>query len=345
MTMNRAVCGALSCLVLQAGVAAWRTAPTLPPRLDSYLSKVVRLSTADRKRLTDGAAVTRLLDADASKEVAVFGAIWIAAPIARYIEAVNDIERLESGSGYRITKRLSSRPVVEDFAAMSLTDDDLKDLRKCRIGDCDIKLDEHAIRRFQSEINWRAADARAAADALMRQVALGYVTRYLEAGNERLPVYRDKSRATMVADEFRSMIGGMQEFNAFIPDLRAYLLEYPKVTLAGASSFFYWQQTVFGLKPTLRISHLTVREGKDETLVTSKMLYASHYFWTAIELRTLLPDPARGTGFWLITVNRSRSDGLSGFTGAFVRRRVRSQVQSATVAGLQLTKQKVEQRR
>jgi hypothetical protein len=141
------------------------------------------------------------------------------------------------------------------------------------------------------------------------------------------------------------MIEGVREFDALMPDMRAYLLDSPRVTLPGASSFLYWQETVFGLKPTLRISHLTIREGKDQTVVTSKMLYASHYFWTAIELRTLLPDPSRGTGFWLITANRSRSDGLSGFTGPFVRRRVRSQVQAATLAGLQLTKQKVEGRR
>jgi hypothetical protein len=75
-----------------------------------------------------------------------------------------------------------------------------------------------------------------------------------------------------------------------------------------------------GLKPTIRISHLTIREGPDDTMVASKMLYGSHYFWTALELRTLVPDPARGPGFWFVTVSRSRSDGLGGFTGMIVRK-------------------------
>ena len=56
------------------------------------------------------------------------------------------------------------------------------------------------------------------------------------------------------------------------------------------------------------------------------MIYASHYFLTGLELRVLMPDPTRGAGFWFVTVNRSRADGLSGFTGMFVRRRVRSEV-------------------
>ena len=102
------------------------------------------------------------------------------------------------------------------------------------------------------------------------------------------------------------------------------------------------KKTEFGLKPTIRISHLTIREGPDDTVVTSKMLYATHYFWTGLEVRVLVPDRSRGPGFWFMTVNRSRSDGLSGFTGLFVRRRVRSEVQDGTVASLKMTKQMLE---
>lgn len=132
------------------------------------------------------------------------------------------------------------------------------------------------------------------------------------------------------------------ELTTYMPNLRRYLLEYPKVTLPGSTSFLYRQETEFGLKPTIRISHLTIREGPDDTVVVSKMSYASHYFWTGLELRTLLPDPSRGPGFWFVTVNRSRSDGLSGFTGLFVRSRVRREVQSGALAGLQMTKQMLE---
>jgi hypothetical protein len=75
------------------------------------------------------------------------------------------------------------------------------------------------------------------------------------------------------------------------------------------------------------------------------MLYASHYFWTGLEVRALVPDLERGAGFWFVTVNRARSDGLSGFTGMFVRRRVRSAVQEGALAGLRTTKEKLEQSR
>jgi hypothetical protein len=65
-------------------------------------------------------------------------------------------------------------------------------------------------------------------------------------------------------------------------------------------------------------------------------------FCTALELRVLLPDPARGPGFWLVTVNRSRSDGLSGFTGRVIRGRVRSAVEDGMRAALTATKKRLE---
>jgi hypothetical protein len=78
--------------------------------------------------------------------------------------------------------------------------------------------------------------------------------------------------------------------------------------------------------------------------VANKQLYASHYFWTALELRVLLPDPPRGPGFWLVTVSRSRSDGLSGFVGRVIRGRVRSEARRGIETALAATKRTLERR-
>ena len=176
----------------------------------------------------------------------------------------------------------------------------------------------------------------------MRRFAQQYVLGYLEGGNDRLAVYRDSSRPTFVGREFGAMVGEMPSLTGYWPNMRRYLLRYPKASLPDSTSFLYWQEAQFGLKPTIRINHLVIREGKEDTIVASKMLYASHYFWTALELRVLVPDPSRGTGFWFVMVNRSRSDGLSGFTGFFIRGRVQNEAQSGVLAALRLTKAMLE---
>ncbi len=317
----------------------------LPPRLDQYLTTVVRPSPAEYKRLIEGVPITKLLDADPNLEVSVFGGVWINATMRQYIDAVQDIENFERGRGFRVTKRISSPPAAQDFALMELPEEDVSDLRTCEVGDCEVKLGRQAIERFRTEIDWNSPNWRAAADALMRRLALDLVSAYLEGGNDRLAVYRDNSRPTFVAREFRSMIDQMPELTVYMPVLRRYLLDFPKAALPGANSFLYWQETKFGLKPTIRISHVVIREGPEDTVVASKMLYASHYFWTALELRALVPDPSRGHGFWFFTVSRSRSDGLSGFTGRVIRRRVQREAQEGILAALNATKRKLEQPR
>ena len=151
-----------------------------PGLLESYFTNAVKLSTVERQRLIKGEPLTKMLEADETKEVAVFGAVWISAPIRRYVEAVKDIETFERGGGFRVTKRISAQPRLEDFSELRLPQEDLDDLPSCRVGDCDVKLGEQAIKRFRSEINWKAPDARAAANRLMQQLAFEYVTRYLE---------------------------------------------------------------------------------------------------------------------------------------------------------------------
>jgi hypothetical protein len=334
---------AVSLALVAAHFAPERTsAPALPPRLDAYLTNVVRLSAHDRAHLTEGRPVTKLLDVDDGQEVAVFGAIWIDAPIARYVEALNDIESWEIGGGFKMTRRIGQPPALEDFADLRLPDEDVADLRTCRVGRCELKLDEQAIQRFHTRVDWRSRGAAEAANAVMRQTALEYVRGYLQGGNAQLPVYRDTTVPTDVSAQFKSMVDRMPELTTFMPRMHGYLLGYPRVTLADSSSFLYWQLTEFGLKPTIRISHLTIRRGPEDTVVTSKMLYATHYFWTAIEVRALLPDPARGAGFWFITVNRSRIDGLRGFLGLFIGRRVRSGVKDGAMATLTKTQQRLE---
>jgi len=317
--------------------------PALPERLDSYIKSYVKLTPEEQKQLLAGQPVARLLDSDPAKEVAVFGAIWVNAPIERYVAAVKDIENFEKGDDFLVTKRISNPPRLEDFDKLSLPPDDISDLKTCKVGDCKVKLSEAALTRIQQETDWSKPTARADVDRSIRKLALQYTNGYLEGGNSRLAQYRDSERPTFVAQEFAGMVNHMPALTEYLTDLKTYLLDYPKVTLPKADSFLYWQDAKFGLKPTIRINHLTIADQKTHVAVVSKMLYASHYFWTAIELRILVPDPERGQGFWFANVNQSRSDGLSGFKGSVIRGKARSGAQSGMLSALKGTKVRLEQ--
>jgi hypothetical protein len=315
---------------------------SFPARLDAYLKNSVRLTETEQRSLLGGGAVTKLLDADPAREVAIFGAVWVAAPPELYVGAVKDIERFERGENFRVTKKISEPPRLDDFAQLTFPADDVKDLERCQVGACELKLGQEALDRVRKEVDWSKPTAKADAEAVARQLALAYVQAYQEGGNARLAVYRDRDNPTFVAREFETMVNRMPELTEYLPGLRRYLLEYPTFTLPGSTSFLYWQEAKFGLKPTIRINQVVIVEAPSGTAVASKQIYASHYFWTALELRVLVPDPARGPGFWFVNVNRSRSDGLSGFTGKLIRGKVRDEAQGGMSAVLRITKTTLE---
>ena len=88
---------------------------SMPPRLMAYVTRYAQLTPAQQTRLLEGEPVTRMLDSDGSRELAVFGAVWIKAPIARYVSAVKDIEQFEKGGNFLVTKRISDQPRLERF--------------------------------------------------------------------------------------------------------------------------------------------------------------------------------------------------------------------------------------
>ncbi len=309
--------------------------------LETYVTREVHLSPKDHQTLMSGEPVTALLEGDASSEVAVFGAAWIKATPQQYVDRVKQIETFEQGGGFKNTTRISDPPRLEDFDKLTLPDADIADLRRCRVGDCNVKLGAQELKKLQTEIDWRKPTAKADVVALFRRFAYEYVVGYREGGNARLAVYRDADRPTFVANEFRSMIERLPALAA-LPDLQRYLLDYPAASLPGSTDFLYWQETRFGLKPTIRINHLVIQERSEATVVASKMLYASHYFWTALELRVLLPDAERGPGFWFVMVSRARSDGLSGFVGRILRGRVRNEASKGTLSALVATRSMLE---
>lgn len=336
-------------ILLLAGTALsgaeTRQAAVFPASLERYLSDTVKLTSLDRQRLMTGEAVTRQLPADENKEIAILGAVWIDAPMHSYVTAVSDIERFESGGAFRITRRISSPPRLDDFAALRVSDEDLLDLQRCRVGSCQVKVAASALERFQKEIDWSTPDARTRATSWVRQLALDYVASYLRGGDAELAVYRDQSRPTFVAQEFREMVDAMPELTTYMPNIRQYLLGFPKVSMPDVTSFMYWQEAEFGLKPVIRINHVVIRETPNDVVVVTKLIYASHYFWTGIDIRVLTRDPARGRGFWLASVARSRSDGLSGFTGRLIRGRVRTEVEKGVLTAMQATKTALERQR
>jgi len=86
----------------------------------------------------------------------------------------------------------------------------VEQLKKCHVGDCGIKLDKSSIERIQTEIDWSKPTATADVNALVRRMALEFVTAYERGGNKELVVYANKKEPVDIAKEFDTIVGEMQ---------------------------------------------------------------------------------------------------------------------------------------
>jgi hypothetical protein len=296
-----------------------------------------------------GEVVAVTLAGSVDREVAVAGAVRIAAPPERLVEVVRDVERLESGPGFLQTRRLGTPPTLDDFAALRLPPDDIRSLRTCRPGRCEVKLGQGALDSL-ARVDWRAKGAADAVNALARQTSLEYVLAYQQGGNDTLAVYRDTDRPQFIALEFDDMVRRMPLLTGTLPSLARDLVEYPRAPRTpGVEDLFYWSLADFGLKPVLRLNHVIIHPapagGTVRYAVATKQLYASHYFHTALELRTVVDDPERpGRSHYLLSLNVARSDGLTGLFGGLVKSKARSGSRQGLEKALAATRALCERR-
>jgi hypothetical protein len=325
--------------VSSLNVAKETEAQTPPREPHHFLRTHVGFTDEEFRILDRGDVVSKVLGTSEQHEVAVLGIVWIDAPMNDFVRWQKDIERFERGDAVEAIRKIGTPPRLEDFDGLSAPAEDLEDLRECRVGDCEVKVTEEALARIQSEVDWSAPDAHEQANRLIRQMFFEFTKEYIRDGDGALGAYRDKKRPTFLEKEFDGLLEQSPYLVEYLPELHAYLDDYPRSELEGAESFLYWSKVRFGLKPMVRLNHVVIypfgRVGKD-VAIASKMLYASHYFFSALELKFLVQDTAHldREGYYLISLNRSRSDGLTGLFGGIVRSKGESEAQKGLEAAL-----------
>jgi len=313
----------------------------------SVLFGQVGLNDQQRAAIDAGRPVAKVLSWGGPSEIYVFGAVHIDGSPATYLKSARNVAQLAGTPGYLGIGELPSTATSADLSGLSLDPDDIKALKSCKEGDCDVQLPSASIQAFKDAVNWSQPDATGQVNGLARGMVLDLVREYRRGGNVALGVYRDKQHPARVADQFETMVGRSAALPDVMPELRQYLLNYPDVDLAGADNFFYWEKVNFGMKPTIRVNHGVIYRAGDPagsiSAVAIKQLYASHYFHTALDVSVCVADPpGPGRGFYLLTLKSSEQDGLTGPKGSILRKVVVDKTKSSMEKALAAIKDTVE---
>ena len=334
--------------------AAFLIAATVPGAqsgsdLDSLLTDRMGFSDDDLRALDAGSAVIRSLDTPIREELAHVGVVYVDAAPEQFLERFRDIEAFERGPGIPQIGRFSSPPRAADLESLTLPTGDFAALSRCRPGDCDVKLSAAAMSRFRNEVEWSSATAARQVDRVARSMILDLVLAYRAGGNNALGSYDDSGTPLSVAEQVRGILASDDPLPAPVPALFAYLDTYPRDRPAGAEDFFYWTVVDFGLKPTIRVNHVTIYPLTTPPAwgvayaISIKQLYASHYFHTTLELRFVIEhDRGDRPGSALISITRSRNDGMTGFKGFFLRSIIRRRSRAGVRDYLEHVRRQIE---
>ena len=314
----------------------------------NFFREFVGLNDDQIREIREGRAVAKILDAPTADQVFVFGSVYIHSTPERYLKFASDIDALRKLPNYLELRKFSAPPELADLAGFTLDDEDFKHLKNCKAGHCEVQLPTEAMEEFQRSVNWSAPDAADQANHLAEQMALQALLNYQQGGNTALGTYRDKNHPAVVADTFAALLSRSRALPVYLPELREYLLNYPKAESSGIQSEFYWEKVNFGLKPTLRMVQAIVYQGRapgrPAYAVAVKQLYASHYFESALDLTVCVKDEEKPAhpGFYLITMKGSQQAGLTGLKGGIVRKVAVDRTRSSLEKALASIKLKLE---
>jgi hypothetical protein len=311
------------------------------------LRDLLKLDASDVDQVRRGQPVTTALPGAMDREIVVAGTVRIRTSTARVVDLFRDIERLESGKGFVQTVRLSEPPRLEDFATLGVPAEDVRDLRRCRVGDCKLQLPQRGF-DLLARVNWAAADPAPEVHKFVRQLSYDIVRAYRTGGAEAVGPTLEERVPRHTAHEFAQMLSAKPFLDTVTPGLAAFLSRYPHGPRPeGLEEIFYWSLIEFGLKKTIRLNHIVIYPLAGTTgsrwVIANRQIWASHYFQNAVEVRLLVDDPgAAGSAHYLFVLNLARPDGLTGVFGPLVRYKVRSGGRDTLRKTMSITKRRAE---
>jgi hypothetical protein len=326
-------------------LAAATPGVTVPDAV-TLLTNEGALTAGERAEFDAGRPVVRVIDTPDRAEVMTLSAIRVRATAERFLACARDVSCLHKNEDALQAGRLGSRPTTADLATLSLDKRDSDSLAHCEVGRCLVRLSADAIRRFKKDVDWSSPESARQAEEVFRAVLADAATRYAEQGDRGLMVYQDDGRVVSVETGLNSLLGRRFFLFDLAPELRRHLVEFPASTLKTDDDYLCWYREKFWRKTVTALNHVTVYEKTGPptpfVLASSKQLYASHFYESAVELLAYFGEPIRGGGT-IVYLNRTRADirpgGFTWLERVLIRRLTRGRLENQ----LRLMKGRLEQ--
>ena len=329
-----------SALLVALSIQAAAGAPVQDPF--AFFRPGIEVTDDERRQLDRGTPVVRVLPAT-GREIAVFAAIRVNVDAARLIAWLHQIPALKKSRYVLAIGRFSDPPRIEDLADLVLDDDELSDLRRCRIGHCKLKLAAAEMDVVRRAADQAGDDWKPAVQHAFREVVLSRVHVYLAGGRAALPAYED-DETVWTAPIAAALLEHSPFLTGQVPTFADHLARYPNAAASGVESFVYWSKERQADKAVVSATHVSILRGaggtQPDVVTAGQQILATHYMNASLGVTVLL----RGAGMqnYLVYVNRTDLDVLGGPFGGLVRWFVRRRVAAEATNVLNQLRRRIE---
>jgi hypothetical protein len=335
-------------LLLFAGtvvIALWAAVLTAGQTIDpfAFFEPSVKISAHERVRMDQGDVIVRMLPAD-DGHVAVFAATRLNASPDALLQWTRAIESFRQGLQVVAVGRFSEPAADADLDRLVLDEDELNDLRKCRVAKCDLKLAAAEISEIQNAVRAAGKGWREAARQAVRRALIARVRLHQQRGLLALPPYADRGRRVSVGEAFSAIIARSPYLTTTLPNVVNSMLAPPR-NLGVDESFYYWSHDRYGAgRPVINVTYVRLLQRTDpgipQALTISTQLFANHYTEGAVGLTAVTCEASAAC--YLAYLNRTQVDFLGGLFGGFKRSAIEGRIESETPKLLRDVRQRLE---
>lgn len=276
----------------------------------AFLQPTVTITQKDRQAMDAGRTMVRIVPGR-PREIGIATAARTRVDGARLAAWYREIASLRRSAYVPEIARFSNPPRLDDLNGLTLEDTDLEVLRRCRPGNCDMKLSRDEIVQMGRDIPGSQAQwDRVGVERAFRQMVLRRAERYLEHGRQDGPP----------PPAFLGQISRLREY------ITGYRLS--RETDLDVESLLYWSKERFHGKPVVAVSHVAITRGAGgrlpDPLIVTRQVFATHYLDGAWAAAAILAGD--GDARYLVYVNHSELDLLRGVFGGIVRAAVQREL-------------------
>ena len=294
-----------------------------------FLRNYGGFSANDLARAAGGTAVARSLVADPD-EVAIAGAVFMAVSRPFFVERFRDIAAFKRAPAVLSIGRFSSPPSAADMRAFMLDDGDVSTLRRCKPGDCDMRLDGAGMARVQAAL--KGSGGVGGATEALREHLAAYAADYMARGDAAVMEYHDDSRPRRISTDLGPILRRSPYLDHELSAIRGDIAAFAGISKSTNDHMLYWSVEKIASTAVISLTHVIMSAPEPGlTAIATRQIYASHFFHASLGL-TLVADATGtgGPGVTVIYVNRSRVDAFSGLLGPVKRAAVRSRGRTTT---------------